>query len=158
MENTEGSQLKSNSSILKVNDIKLSKEQEILGIQARRTAFVARFIVLRESKRTRAHRYIETMEWNASTTADELAIRFRQAFIDNGDNMFPVDRDLRRALEHSKRSLNHFIKEYALRSNLNFIEALYDYEKSNKLLFGDDEAPKLGGWRLPNELKNSKNK
>ena len=44
-------------------------EVEQALVRARRTAFVARFIVLRESKRTRAHRVIETMEWADQTTA-----------------------------------------------------------------------------------------
>lgn len=131
----------------------MTEEEKVLAISARRTAFVARFIVLRESKRSRAHRAIEKMEWTPKTTAGELAEKFRNEFIKNGDNLFPVDRDIRRALEHSKRSLNHFLKEYAIRSSYSFIEALYDYEKSNELLFGEDESPKLGGWRLPEELE-----
>ncbi len=125
-------------------------------IRARRTAFVARFIVLRESKRSRSHRLIEQMEWSDHTSAEELAERFREIFRHNGDNMEPVERDIRRALAHASRSLNHFISEYALRSTLNFIDALYDYERSNKLLFGDDEHPKLGGWRLPQDLERMK--
>ena len=56
------------------------------------------------------------------------------------------------------RSLNYFITEFSERSTLTFIDALYDYERSNKLLFGDDEQPKLGGWRLPQELERQKNK
>ncbi len=134
----------------------LTPEQKDALIKARRTAFVARFIVLRESKRTRAHRVIEMMEWEELTTEVELAERFRQAFIENGDNMTPVERDLKRALAHSERSLNHFIHEYSLRATMNFIEALVDYERSNQLLFGDDEYPKPGGWRLPQELMKQK--
>ena len=125
-------------------------------LKARRTAFVARFVVLRESKRTRAHRVIEMSEWEDLTCAEELFNRFRQIFIDNGDNMTPVDRDLRRALAHSSRSLNHFVYEYAARATTNFIDALYDYERSNQLLFGSDDQPKPGGWRMPNELKRAK--
>lgn len=125
---------------------------DINMIQARRTAFVARFIVLREGKRTRAHRVIEMMTWSEDTTAEELADRFRQVFVDNGDNMMPVDRDIRRALAHANRSLGHFVREYATRSTVNFIDALFDYERSNVLLFGEDEQPKPGGWRLPREL------
>lgn len=121
-------------------------------IRARRTAFVARFIVLRESKRTRAHRVIEMMGWEDLTTVEELYERFRNAFVENGDNMVPVDRDLRRALAHSQRSLKFFVTEYSLRSTNSFIESLYDYERSNSLLFGADEQPKPGGWRLPKEL------
>ena len=121
-------------------------------VAARRTAFVARFIVLRESKRTRAHRVIEMMSWEPTTSVEDLAARVRNAFVENGDNMSPVDRDIRRALAHAERSINHFIQEYANRSTLNFIEALIDYEKSNVLLFGDDDYPKTGGWRLPQEL------
>lgn len=130
---------------------------ELAITRARRTAFVARFIVLRESKRTRAHRVIELMEWEDLTTAEELYERFRKAFVDNGDNMEPVDRDLRRAFSHSQRSIKFFITEYATRSTLSFIESLEDYERSNSLLFGNDEdQPKPGGWRLPKELKRLK--
>ncbi len=121
-------------------------------IRARRTAFIARFIVLREGKRTRAHRVIEMMEWDDLTTVEELAERCRNAFIENGDNMVPVDRDLRRAVAHSQRSLKFFVTEYSARATRSFIEALQDYERSNELLFGADEQPKPGGWRLPKEL------
>lgn len=121
-------------------------------LRARRTAFVARFIVLRESKRSRAHRVIEMMAWDDNTSAEDLAKRFRQVFADNGDNLGPVDRDIRRALAHANRSLNHFVREYARRATRNFIEALFDYEKSNALLFGGEEQPRTGGWRLPREL------
>lgn len=129
---------------------KVMEEKALL--RARRTAFVARFIVLRESKRTRAHRKIEMLSWREDTTAEELAARFRQIFVDNGDNMVPVDRDLRRALAHANRSLNFFVQEYDVRATSNFIDALFDYERSNTLLFGADEQPKPGGWRLPREL------
>lgn len=125
---------------------------ELSVIEARRTAFVARFIVLREARRTRAHRKIEKISWTKETTAEELSEIFRQAFLENGDNMVPVNRDIRRALAHAERSINHFIGEYSSRSTLNFIDALCDYERSNKLLFGEDEQPKTGGWRLIQEL------
>ena len=131
-------------------------EAELALVQARRTAFVARFIVLRESKRSRSHRIIEQMEWRKETSAEELAERLRDVFKGNGDNMEPVERDIRRALAHANRSLNHFVAEYAVRATLNFIDALYDYERSNKLLFGEDEHPKLGGWRLPQDLERVK--
>lgn len=130
----------------------LSEEEKAL-IRAQRTAFVARFIVLRESKRTRAHRVIEMMTWEDLTDLEELSERFRQAFIDNGDNMKPVDRDLRRALAHAARALAHFIREYEARATTSFIDALFDYERSNQVLFGDDEYPKPGGWRMPQELQ-----
>ena len=126
-------------------------------IRARRTAFVARFIVLREGKRTRAHRAIEMMEWDEFVTVEELAQRFRQAFVDNGDNMVPVDRDLRRSLAHSYRSLKFFVSEYARRATVDFIGALEDYGRSNDLLF-TEEQPRSGGWRLPHELKKLKQK
>ncbi|MCB0328359.1 MAG: hypothetical protein KDD70_01815 [Bdellovibrionales bacterium] len=117
---------------------------------------MARFIVLRESKRTRAHRVLEMLEWKELTDIETLADMFRQAFVENGDNMVPVERDLKRALAHAARSLNHFVREYAERSTTNFIDALFDYERSNSLLFGDDESPKPGGWRLPAELVKQK--
>ena len=54
-------------------------------------------------------------------------------------------------------SISHFITEYADRATSSFVEALYDYERSNSLLFGDeDEGPKLGGWRLPQDLERQK--
>lgn len=132
------------------------KFSELDLMRARRTAFVARFIVLRESKRSRAHRIIEMMEWGKDTSAELLAEQFRQVFKENGDNLGPVDRDLRRALAHASRSLNYFIVEYAARSTTNFIDALYDYERSNTLLFGGEEQPRTGGWRLPRELEKMK--
>lgn len=131
-------------------------EEETLLVRARRTAFVARFIVLRESKRTRAHRVLEMLEWHEDTTAEELAERFREIFEKNGDNMMPVDRDIRRALAHASRSLNHFIREYATRATNSFIDSLWDYDKSNTLLFGSEDQPKPGGWRLPKELQKVK--
>lgn len=85
-----------------------------------------------------------------------------------------VDRDLRRALAHADRlnplkskekndiheshfSLWPLIEEYNKRACSNFIEALFDYERSNKLLFGEEgDQPKLGGWRLPRELLKGK--
>ena len=65
---------------------------------AQRTAFVARFIVLREGRRSRAHRKIEEMIWSNETTVEALYEMFRAAFINNGDKLEPVDRDLNRAL------------------------------------------------------------
>ena len=41
-------------------------------------------------------------------------------------------------------------------ATMNFIDALYDYERSNTLLFGNDEHPKPGGWRLPQELSRAR--
>ena len=120
--------------------------------KARRTAFVARFIVMREGKRSRAHRAIELTTWNDNTTAEELADIFRAVFKKNGDAMSPVERDIRRALAHANRSISFFVNEYETRSTTNFIDALFDYERSNSLLFGKDEQPKPGGWRLPKEL------
>lgn len=133
-----------------------SQELRNAVIRARRTAFIARFVVLREGKRSRAHRIIEQMEWEELTPMEELVERVRQIFKENGDNMSPVERDIRRAVAHSSRSLNHFVLEYASRATRNFIEALFDYERSNKLLFGADEQPKPGGWRLPSELARAK--
>ena len=141
-----------------VFDVKVANvaESDISIIKARRTAFVARFIVLREGKRTRAHRVIEMMEWGDLTTVEELSARFRQAFIDNGDAMMPVDRDLRRALAHSYRSLKFFVAEYARRATNDFISSLEDYGYSNDLLFTEDDQPRSGGWRLPHELRKLK--
>ncbi len=129
-------------------------EGQMLSIEkqvALRTAFVARFIVLREARRTRAHRVIEDMTWSTETSAEELYRKFRQAFLDNGDKMQPVDRDLRRAFDHARRSADYFINHYIERSTTSFRRALDDYQRSNELLFGDAEGPdtpRAGGWRL----------
>lgn len=119
---------------------------------ALRTAFVARFIVLREGRRSKAHRVIEQLCWGPESTARDVYQMIREAFQRNGDKLGPVDRDLRRALEHAERSVDHFIGQYCERSTLSFRDALKDYAKSNQLLFGEDpsgpEVPRQGGWRL----------
>lgn len=134
---------------------RVPREALLADAQARksavRTAFIARFIVLREGRRTKAHRIIERLTWSEETSAAELAQMIRQAFIDNGDKMGPVDRDIRRALDHAESSVNFFIAQYLQRETLSFLDALADYERSNELLFGEDEeeeAPlRTGGWR-----------
>jgi hypothetical protein len=90
------------------------------------------------------------MTWDDATSAEELYVRFRQAFIANGDKLQPVDRDLKRALEHAGCSADYFVDQYAGRVTRSFRESLDDYERSNRLLFGDDpeEVPRSGGWRL----------
>lgn len=128
---------------------------ELALVRARRTAFIARFIVLRESKRSRAHRTIELMKWEDSATAEDLAEKIRDCFRSNGDSLSPVERDIKRALAHANRSISFFVCEYETRATLNFIDALFDYERSNTLLFGNDEQPKPGGWRMPKELLKS---
>ena len=120
---------------------------------ARVTAFLARFIVLREGRRSRAHRIIENFEWDSETTAEDLASAIRGAFVQNGDKLGPVNRDIRRALEHADYSADYFESQFSERVFLTFQDALIDYEKSNRLLFdeGSEEAPRTGGWRLPAE-------
>ncbi len=118
---------------------------------ALRTAFVSRFILLRESRRSRAHRLIEAMSWDDSASAEDLYDLFRSAFLQNGDKLEPVDRDLKRALSHAYCSIEHFMGQYVSRSTTTFMDALEDYKKSNKLLFGDDvdKEIKSVGWRVP---------
>lgn len=118
---------------------------------ALRTAFVSRFIVLREGRRSKAHRLIEAMSWDDATSAEDLYDKFRGAFLQNGDKLEPVDRDLRRALTHSYCSIEHFMGQYVGRSTSNFIDSLLDYKRSNQLLFGDEpeEHIKTVGWRVP---------
>ena len=116
---------------------------------ALRTAFIARFIVLREGRRSRAHRQIEQLTWPAQATAYDLYTLLRETFVANGDRLQPVDRDLRRALEHSERSVDYFVEQYVDRQTLSFKDALRDYYRSNQLLFGEDgEVPRTGGWRV----------
>jgi len=121
---------------------------------ALRTAFIARFIVLREGRRSKAHRVIESLCWGHNASAQDVYLMIREAFQKNGDKLGPVDRDLKRALEHAERSVDHFIGQYCERSTVSFRQALQDYIKSNQLLFGEDadgpEIPRAGGWRLVN--------
>jgi hypothetical protein len=120
-------------------------------LAALRTAFIARFIVLREGRRTKAHRALEHLRWDESTTIEALYDLVRTAFVKNGDKMAPVDRDLRRALEHARCSAEYFAEQYIHRKILSFEQALIDYHKSNLLLFGDENSfkPRSGGWRIP---------
>ena len=120
-------------------------------LAAMRTAFVARFIVLREGRRTKAHRALEQLRWSDSTTIEELYNLVRTAFVENGDKMTPVDRDLRRAMEHARCSAEYFAEQYVTRNILSFEQALADYHKSNLLLFGDEDSfkPRCGGWKIP---------
>jgi len=139
--------------------------------RARRTSFIARFIVLREGKKSKAHREIERMEWRDDTSAEEIAEKFREVFKQHADSKVSYERDLKRALEHANRlypsapddkqsisdpnfCLWHLVEEYNKRATTNFIDSLFDYERSNFLLFGEDEEqPRHGGWRLPQELE-----
>lgn len=118
-----------------------------------RTAFIARFIVVREGRRSRAHRAIEEMSWSEDASAEEVMNMFREAFIANGDRMSVVEKDLEKALKHAKRSIEYFLEEYIGRSTNSFREALDDYVKSNILLFGlDEDVPRTGGWRFSEHL------
>ena len=116
-----------------------------------RTAFIARFIVLREGRRSRAHRLIEQISWEKEASAQEVAKKFLEAFLSNGDKLPPVKRDLKRALLHGERSVDYFIGQYVERATLDFHDALADYVRSNKVLFGEEAkaTPRRGGWRLP---------
>lgn len=114
---------------------------------AERTAFVSRFIVLREARKSKAHREIEQMIWQETETAKDIARKFRKAFLENGDKIETVDRDIKRALDHASCSVSHFIEQYLDRTFLSFQDALVDYKRSNELLF-DSQAPRSGGWKL----------
>jgi hypothetical protein len=127
-------------------------QESDLAIFARRTAFLARFIVLREGKRSRAHRAIELLHWEPLATAEDLAQAFRGIFRENGDNMIPVERDIQRSLTNSRRGIRYFLNEYAARASNSFQGALADYERSNNLLFSGNSHPRPGGWRLSKEI------
>ena len=107
-------------------------------IIAERTAFIARFIVIRENQRCKAHRILEKMDWQINTSAEELLERFKSAFLASGDSIKKVDKDLNQAIRQAKHSADYFLEQYLNRATLNFKEALRDYKKSNRLLFGND--------------------
>lgn len=135
--------------IMEANTRQGKKEafDEFAKRNAERTAFVSRFIVLREARKSKAHREIEKMIWQETETAKDIAKKFRKAFLENGDKIETVDRDIKRALDHASCSVNHFIEQYLDRTFLSFQDALLDYKRSNELLF-DSEAPRSGGWKL----------
>ena len=116
---------------------------------------MAKFILLRENKRSRAHRSIEKLSWLESATARDLYNQIRAEFIRNGDKLLTVDKDLDRALMHAEGSANYVLSQYLSRECLNFKQALLDYERSNELLFGSSQCPnnKRKGWKLSTEIK-----
>lgn len=124
-----------------------------IALRAQRTAFLARFIVLRESRRSRAHRKIEELEWTDETSARDLAESMLRIFQDNGDRPSMVERDIQRALSHAERLPFSLYQEYSARSTLSFVEALSDYERSNTLLFTEEEGPRLVGWQPPGVIR-----
>jgi len=125
-------------------------------LKAKRAAFLARLIVLREGKKCKAHREIEQLEWDSLTTAEDLANKIASVFKRNTTSILSIQKDLKRALAHSDNSAKYFANEYEKRSTTNFIDALKDYERSNELLFGDNSPPKFGGWCLPDQLEKEK--
>ncbi len=133
-----------------------SEQREVSDLERRlafRTAFIARFIVVREGRRSRAHRAIEEMTWSEDATAEEVLNMFREAFVVNKDRMSVVDKDLQKALKHAKRSVEYFLEQYIGRSTTSFRDALDDYVKSNILLFGlNEELPRSGGWKFSEHL------
>lgn len=116
---------------------------------AKRTAFVARFIVLREGRRTKAHRMIEEMTWSEDSDAEALANMFRAAFLMNGDKVKRFEKDLKKALDHAEYSSRYHVDHYIERACLSFREAIEDYHRTNSLLFEEDspDKPKSGGWQ-----------
>ena len=119
-----------------------------LSTRAQRTAFLASFIVIREAKRSRAHRKIELMSWSDDATAWDIAQQLGKIFQDNGDKVSSIERDLNRALLHAEKLPLTLYQEYSQRAVCSFVEALKDYETSNSLLFSaQDEGPKLVGWQ-----------
>lgn len=149
--NTTASRLKAIRGPNNPQGREVSKEERRLAL---RTAFIARFIVLREGRRSKAHRMIEEMVWSDSASADDVLKMFRQAFIANGDKMQPVEKDLQKAFKHAKRSAEYFIDQYLGRVTNSFSDALLDYSRSNSLLFSgeSEESPGEGGWILPKNI------
>ena len=98
------------------------------------------------------------LAWGENASAEDVANMCRAIFKENGDNMRVVENDIRKAMSHADRSLKHFYEEYEARATNDFIHALHDYERSNALLFGDDDEdrPTSEGWRHPKELARAK--
>ncbi|MCS6892954.1 MAG: hypothetical protein NZO16_00045 [Deltaproteobacteria bacterium] len=114
-------------------------------LRARRTAFVSKFIILRENKVSRAHEIIEKLAWDDTDSHYTLAKAFEKIF-----NFFGEDKsymkDIEKALLSAKSLSAAFIKEYATRSGKCFLEALLDHERSIFILFGSEYLRLLLGW------------
>ena len=144
----ENSTRASKETILDNNDNRPTHTPEELRI-AKRTAFVARFIVLREGRRTKAHRMIEEMTWSQDSDAETLANMFKAAFLMNGDKAKRFEKDLKKALDHAEYSSRYHVSHYLERACLTFSDAIADYHRTNSLLFEEDspDRPKSGGWK-----------
>lgn len=126
----------------------LGKQQEISKlalIRARRTAFVSKFIILRENKISRSHAILERLHWDDTTTYYDLYRAFYK-ILRAFDKPLCFKKDLDKAKEHAKTLSPTFVREYANRSGQSFLEALIDYEKSVYILFGADHLRTLLGW------------
>ncbi|MCS6960896.1 MAG: hypothetical protein NZT61_00120 [Deltaproteobacteria bacterium] len=114
-------------------------------IRAQRTAFVSKFIILRETKISPAHTVIEMLTWEDKTTYLELANAFEKIFKVTGRDKTYL-KDIKKAIEHAKNLSIAFVNEYARRSGLSFLESLIDYEKSIFILFGPNYLSSIIGW------------
>lgn len=120
-------------------------------IRAKRTAFVSKFIILREKKISQAHSIIERLLWNQKTDYQTLARVFKRIFKFFNDER-TYESDIKKASEYAKNLPTYFIKEYDTRSGTSFLQALLDYEKSVFILFGSDYLKNLLGWAPPSSL------
>ena len=121
--------------------------------RAKRTAFVTRFIVLREKRRSRAHRLIEHLSWDQYSSAEEVAVMIRSVFKNSGESARSYEPDIRKALNYAKGLYFYFVPQYAERATNCFLDALVDYERSKDLLFSREESPDCLGWRMPAEIQ-----
>lgn len=114
---------------------------------AMRTAFVSRFIVLRAQRRSRANRRLVQLTWTTTETAESLKEQFREILITHGEYKRKADRDLDNAYSFAVRSSELFCVSYFQRATTSFKDALYDFFRSNAMLFGEDSHKKCyTGW------------
>ncbi|MBL7662865.1 hypothetical protein JNK13_08960 [bacterium] len=118
---------------------------------ALRTAFVARFIILRENRKSKVNKAIEDLSWSLDATVDEIYRVIRKTLTEAGDRTQIVDRDLKRAKAYSERTVDYFIDQYLSRATTSFRDALADYQRSSELLGRDESIQKRSqrsGWRI----------
>lgn len=107
---------------------------------ALRNAFIARFIVLTNRRRSRANGLLKKLTWTEEVTAEQLAEIIKGIFVSANDFNETIEKDIAKSIEHANYSAIFFTEYYHQRSILSIKEAVEDYKRSNELLFGDRET------------------
>lgn len=116
-----------------------------MKVASTRAAFLSKFILLRENKKSKAHREIEKEFWGPEETAQDLYAKFLCIFEKYKDNK--AKEDLKASLKYAKTLIDYFVNQYSTRITLNFGDALRDYKRTHDLL--EENCLKPMGWKIP---------